>query len=254
MLGQFENCVYDARPECNQHMVDTKLYDLGTETLLENYNQFYKKSPAYVSPYNAEICLYKPSRSMGFLQFEIIINVLLSSSRFIWIPMLLVYGRYKYLNYFSVGNDFIRQNLTSTDVRFWRIKSFPALKGLNYIILFYKLSDNCQRIGSGSETCQGSNSRNWGKKLFVCDYSPFCGRQVWDWRNCAGLWAVWGAPSHVSQITRRLLAAHRSYVADFYDNSCNNNLNSYVLSGSDMRLVWDWLVRRSAVRVQLQTD
>ena len=32
-----------------------------------------------------------------FFQFKIIINVLVSSLRFIWIPMLWVYGHYKYL-------------------------------------------------------------------------------------------------------------------------------------------------------------
>ena len=54
----------------------------------------------------------------GFFQFEII-NVLVSSFRFIWIPMLWVNGRLKYFNSFSVGTIFIRQNVTSTGVRFW---------------------------------------------------------------------------------------------------------------------------------------
>ena len=45
--------------------------------------------------------------------------------------MLWVYGHYRYyFNSFSAGTVFIRQNLTSTDVRFWRIKTVPALKGL----------------------------------------------------------------------------------------------------------------------------
>ena len=60
-------------------------------------------------------------------QFEIIINVLVSSFRFIWIPMLWVYGHYKYITLISVSIDFKRQNLTSTDVRFWRLKSIHAL-------------------------------------------------------------------------------------------------------------------------------
>ena len=34
---------------------------------------------------------------------------------------------------FIAGIDFRRQNLTSTDFRFWRPKSVPALKGLNWI-------------------------------------------------------------------------------------------------------------------------
>ena len=32
---------------------------------------------------------------VGYIQFEIIINVLVGSFRFIWIPMLWVYGDYK---------------------------------------------------------------------------------------------------------------------------------------------------------------
>ena len=63
----------------------------------------------------------------GFFQFEIIINVLDSSFRFIRIPMLWVYCNYKYFYSYSVGIDFRRQNLASTDVRFWRLKSIPAL-------------------------------------------------------------------------------------------------------------------------------
>ena len=66
-------------------------------------------------------------------QFEIIINVLVSSSCLIWIPMLWVFNHYKCFNNifsFSAGTVFIRQSLTYKDVRFWRIKTVPALKGL----------------------------------------------------------------------------------------------------------------------------
>ena len=64
-----------------------------------------------------------------FFQFEIITNVLVSFSCFIWIPMLWVYGYYKSFYIYSAGvvDDLRRQNLTSTDVRFWRLKSIPAL-------------------------------------------------------------------------------------------------------------------------------
>ena len=34
---------------------------------------------------------------------------------------------------FSAGTVFIRQNLTSVDARFWRIKTVPALKELTYL-------------------------------------------------------------------------------------------------------------------------
>ena len=63
-------------------------------------------------------------------QFEIMINVLFSSFRFIWIPVLWVYGHYEYFNSFSSGIDFTRQNVTSVDVRLWRLKSVTAPKRL----------------------------------------------------------------------------------------------------------------------------
>ena len=80
--------------------------------------------------HNADIFLYKPWKPKYFFQYEIIINVLISSSRFIWIPMFWVYCQYKYFNSFSAGIVFIRQNLTSSDVRFRPVKTIPALKEL----------------------------------------------------------------------------------------------------------------------------
>ena len=41
--------------------------------------------------------------------------------------MLCVYGHYKYFYVYSAEIDFSRQNVTSTDVTFWRLKSIPAL-------------------------------------------------------------------------------------------------------------------------------
>ena len=49
----------------------------------------------------------------GFFHIEIIINVLVSYVRFIWIPVLWVYGHYKYIYSYSAGIDFRRQILTS---------------------------------------------------------------------------------------------------------------------------------------------
>ena len=78
----------------------------------------------------------------GLIQFEITINDLVSSYWFIWIPkcMLWVYGHMKYFYSYSADIDFSRQNLTSVDVRFWRLKSIPALKelttGADYISFF----------------------------------------------------------------------------------------------------------------------
>ena len=53
---------------------------------------------------------------------SIIITVLVSSFRPIWIPMLCIYGHYKYLIP-SVWGLFL-------DVRFWRLQTVPWLKGL----------------------------------------------------------------------------------------------------------------------------
>ena len=68
-----------------------------------------------IYPHQAETCLM----TKVFFQFEIVINVLVSSFRFIWIPLLWVYCHYKLLILSA-----------STDVRFWRLKTVPDLKGL----------------------------------------------------------------------------------------------------------------------------
>ena len=62
-----------------------------------------------------------------FFGFEIITNLLVRSSRFIRIPLLWVYDRFKRNYSYSAGIDFRRPNPTSTDVRFRRLKSIPVL-------------------------------------------------------------------------------------------------------------------------------
>ena len=42
-----------------------------------------------------------------------------------------------YVDSYSAGIDFSRQNLTSTDIRFRRLKSIPTLQGLSYIHELY---------------------------------------------------------------------------------------------------------------------
>ena len=74
-----------------------------------------------------------PLDPFSIFQYRIIINISVSSFCFIWIPILWVYGHWKYFNSFGAGTVFIRQNMTSTDVRFWRIKTVPALKRLPYL-------------------------------------------------------------------------------------------------------------------------
>ena len=47
-------------------------------------------------------------------------------------------------NPFGAGIDFSRQNLTSTDVRFWRLKSIPALKELKFYIGIWPIAYSIQ--------------------------------------------------------------------------------------------------------------
>ena len=70
----------------------------------------------------------KTMETKVFFQFEIIMNVLVSSFQTIWIPMLWVYDHWNYFNSFSVWIVFRRENLPSTDSRFWRIKTVHSLK------------------------------------------------------------------------------------------------------------------------------
>ena len=80
--------------------------------------------------HSAEIFCINHGDQHFFFKFEIIINVLVGSFCFICIRMLWVYGHSLILP--ARGTVFIRQNLTSTDVRFWRIKTVPALKGWSH--------------------------------------------------------------------------------------------------------------------------
>ena len=73
----------------------------------------------YISPGDCRI----------FFQFEIIINVLVSSFHFIWIPMLWVYGHYNGCYCLSAAIDFRRQNLTFKVVRFWRLNPLTSRPG-----------------------------------------------------------------------------------------------------------------------------
>ena len=69
--------------------------------------------------------------------------------------MLWVYDHYKYFYSYSAGIEFSRQNLTSTDVRFWRQKSIPALygSGLGQLMNIYQHPLNNYDL-SNSQTLQ----------------------------------------------------------------------------------------------------
>ena len=70
------------------------------------------------NPQNAEHLYIHHWDQRISLKFEILLHILVSSFWFIWI--LLYYS-------YSAGIDIRHQNLTSTDVRFWRLNSTPAL-------------------------------------------------------------------------------------------------------------------------------
>ena len=83
----------------------------------------------------------------GFFQFKISINVLVSSSRFIWtcwIRMLCVHDHYKY--FFQCGD-----RLHTSDVRFWSIKTvlLPTavwLSSRRYLVKNYFIHFNTTEI------------------------------------------------------------------------------------------------------------
>ena len=75
------------------------------------------------------ICIkHEDQRAFSIWNHHNYINVLLASVCSIWIPMSWIYDHI--FNFFSAGTDFRRQNLTSADVTFWRLKLISALKGL----------------------------------------------------------------------------------------------------------------------------
>ena len=87
----------------------------------------------YINPWNAKIYLYKSWKPKGCVQFKIIINVLVSSFRFIWIPMLRVYGHYVFFFFLSVQGS-------TLDVRIWRLKSIPRAERVKLVWLTVHLS------------------------------------------------------------------------------------------------------------------
>ena len=140
---------------------------------------------------NAELILYKPWSPKGFIQFEIIINVLVSSFWFIWIHMLWVYGHYKYFYSYSSGIAFSRQNLTSTDVIFWRLKWSPFCKGWSGKMLLLACITLSYRHDSDAKSEISYKSLNQNTKLYPpaqhgfrsCDFQPVSNHLYPLWSN-----------------------------------------------------------------------
>ena len=76
--------------------------------------------------------MYINHEDQRFFYFEIILNLFFIFFRFIWIPMVLVCDQIRIF----AEIYFRRQNLTSTDVRFWCLKSIPATSSVNYNIKY----------------------------------------------------------------------------------------------------------------------
>ena len=86
------------------------------------------------NPYNDEIFLRKPCRPMNCFQFEIIINVLVSSFRLIWIPMLWVCGPLWIFQFFQCRDRLYTFESYVYRRQILKYKLVPALKEL--IIIF----------------------------------------------------------------------------------------------------------------------
>ena len=86
---------------------------------IDKYFRFYiififaQNLDIYFNFSSVQLCLWI-METKGFFQFEIIINVFVSSFRSIWIHILWVYGHYKYVYSYSAGIDFRRRNLNLT--------------------------------------------------------------------------------------------------------------------------------------------
>ena len=139
------------------------------------------------NPCKAELFVFKPWRPKGYFLFEIIINVLVISFWFIWIPMLWVYDHYKYFNSFNAGTVFIRQILMHKDgPRTERVNPGGSSELFNFILqsfevvslLWYTTSNDWK--GMWFVKCK-FQYMNVNPTLFFC-------RAVWqtviqDWTN-----------------------------------------------------------------------
>ena len=97
-----------------------RLLNSRFKVLIPRYNRFFFKFTKYtVSPFKHIITCILTLKALNygcinhwdqsrFFQFEIIINVLVSSFWFIWLTMVCVNDQYKYFNSFSAGTSNVR--------------------------------------------------------------------------------------------------------------------------------------------------
>ena len=125
--GQFCRRWLSIKPALHQHLLSTSLIRIWR--LQTSKSDVYRQSPHW----NIFVKTMETKGDFAILNHHECLILVISSFRFILISMLWVYGHYKYFNNFSVGTVVKRQNLTSTDVRFWCLKAIPALQGLTWI-------------------------------------------------------------------------------------------------------------------------
>ena len=92
----------------------------STVAQVSSHGRKINRNNSIINPYNAEI----NQKIKGFVQFEIIINLSVSSICYIWKTMLWVYGLYNFLILSVWGS--------TLDVRIWRLLSVSSLIGLTY--------------------------------------------------------------------------------------------------------------------------
>ena len=101
------------------HLFSCWIFSMAVQAFLKDNASFC--TVCHFSPYSAELFLYKRWRPIWNHHK---CHILVSPFCYIWIPMLWVYGHYNLFNYFSAVIVFGRQNLTFSDVRFARVKSY----------------------------------------------------------------------------------------------------------------------------------
>ena len=129
-------------------------------------------------------------------------NLLDNSFRFIRIPMLWVYGQYKYVYSYSAGIDCSRQNLTSTDVSFLTTKFDPHTVRVK----------EWMKMGFPDEGLTTDMHGDLYEHFFLIEitwYSVFLLSVVCVYRDC--WWPQWG-PLRPSWQTRRRLGINMDLI------------------------------------------
>ena len=120
-----------------------------------------------------------------FLYLKIIINVLVSSFRFISIPMLWVYGQYKNVIFFTATIDFKSQNLTSIDRRqILTSEVGPRINKTRFCIWFIQ-----NYFGALRDNPLSTDMSYWFPRLFYYTCKQFLSKK--NYLNVWYQWTLW---------------------------------------------------------------